>query len=57
MGGIVRFPRGGTPRSDERTDRESSSQAKSPVAALIRWSDLKMLHEGDDNGDGGGAAA
>ncbi|HKY51857.1 MAG TPA: hypothetical protein VJP45_11435 [Candidatus Limnocylindria bacterium] len=57
MGGLVRFPRAGARRGEDWQDRESSPQVKRPVATLVTWSELKTLHDGDDNGDGGGRAA
>ena len=60
MGGLVHFPR----TAGRRGEAESRDAADDVVratrtsdAARITWIDLRVSSDGDDDGDGGGAAA
>jgi hypothetical protein len=63
MGGLIKFPRDvagrGDPRWSEWSERESAPMATRADggASLIRWIDVARQREGEDDGDGGGAAA
>ena len=61
MGGLVHFPRTAGRRS-EPDSRESADDAvratrKTSDVARITWIDVRVSSTGDDDGDGGGAAA
>ena len=61
MGGLIRFPRTGTQQNDaewhESADSVLRATRKTSDASIVTWLDAKRLRDGDDDGDGGGAAA
>jgi hypothetical protein len=60
LGGVIDFPRNIRQNDAERRDSAESvlrSTRTMPEASLVTWLDVKRLRDGDDDGDGGGAAA
>ena len=61
MGGLVPFPRTagrrGEPDSRESADDAVRTTRKTSDVARITWIDVRVSSNGDDDGDGGGAAA
>jgi hypothetical protein len=60
LGGVIDFPR--NIRQNEAERHDSAESVLRPTrtmsdASLITWLDVKRLRDGDDDGDGGGAAA
>jgi hypothetical protein len=60
LGGLINFPR--TPRQNDtewhdQVENVLRSTRKTSDASLITWLDAKRLRDGDDDSDGGGAAA
>jgi len=61
MGGLVHFPRTAGRRTEpephDSADDSVRATRTTPDAARITWIDVRVSSNGDDDGDGGGAAA
>jgi hypothetical protein len=61
LGGLIHFPRNGIRQNDterhEPTESFLRATRKTSDASIVTWLDTKRLRDGDDDGDGGGAAA
>jgi len=60
LGGLIHFPRNGVRQSDEwhdPADNALRSTRKASDVSLVTWSEVTRLHDGEDDGDGGGSAA
>ena len=61
MGGLVHFPRTagrrGETESHEAADDVVRSTRMTSDVARITWIEMRVSSDGDDDGDGGGAAA
>jgi hypothetical protein len=61
MGGLVHFPRTAARRGEtephDAADDVARSTRTTSDAARITWIEMRVSRDGDDDGDGGGAAA
>jgi hypothetical protein len=61
LGGLIHFPRTGIQQNDaewrDSADSVLRATRKTSDASIVTWLDTKRLRDGDDDGDGGGAAA
>jgi hypothetical protein len=61
LGGLIHFPRTGIRQNDaelhDSADAVLHATRNTSEVSIVTWLDAKRLRDGDDDGDGGGAAA